>query len=145
MNRKDITIKKIYDLPGVAIPTDYNVKYNEESEKVAEKCRKLFGSPGRMLFASKSNGEKICEEKGCKFIPNANLFIESYKVWFGDVALDSSFKKKVQDLAKRYKKSFYVLWEMDGRFLDSVPTEEYLKSKAVWGECYNSAKEKSKL
>ena len=87
MVKKENIIKRIYGYPGVAVPTDYNIKYDDVSEKAEKDCVESFGLPGKILFISKSDGEKLCKEKDEKFVSNANIFMENCKVWHGDFIL----------------------------------------------------------
>ena len=133
---KDRVVKEVHgpissSLTG--IPTDRNIKFNEASVKASKECEKVFGFSGKMEFAHKSDGRDYCEKKGWKFIPNANIFLQGgYKIWYGDFIINPKNTLKMVELAKELKKKLYLLWEMDGRFLEAPPTDDYLLAKAVF-------------
>jgi len=129
---KDKIIKRKFD-PLVGMVGDYNIKISKNSEKITKKLEKFFGHQGKMLYGSKSFGHDQCKKKGWQFIPNANIFLkDGYKVWYGDFIINPDNILALDDLGKESKSRYYVLREMDGRFLDSPPTNEYLEEKSIY-------------
>lgn len=88
--------------------------------KTAEKC---LGLSGRMLYPSKSMKKPTT-------IFNANIFnARAKKIWFGDLEIERD-KDALLKISKRLG-ALYVLWEMDGRFLEHIPTIGYVKNMAL--------------
>lgn len=84
---------------------------------------KLLGMCGRMLYRSKSMKQPTT-------IFNANIFnAKAKKIWFGDIEIERD-RKALLKLSKRIG-PLYILWEMDGRFLDFIPSIGYVKSRAA--------------
>lgn len=84
---------------------------------------KLLGMCGRMLYHSKSMKQPTT-------IFNANIFnSRAKKIWFGDLEIDRD-KGALLKLSRRIG-PLYILWEMDGRFLEQIPTIGYVKSRAI--------------
>ncbi len=84
---------------------------------------KLLGLAGRMLYISKSMKKPTT-------IFNANIFnSKAKKIWFGDIEIERD-KEALLKISKRLG-PIYVLWEMDGRFLEHIPTIGYVKSRAL--------------
>jgi hypothetical protein len=72
-----------------------------------------LGLPGRMISGSKSGYRERYPSNLAIF--NANLCIESGKIWFGDLDL-SLEKEKLVEISSEMGETVYVLYEMDGRF-----------------------------
>lgn len=84
---------------------------------------KLLGMSGRMLYHSKSMKQPTT-------IFNANIFnSKAKKIWAGDIEIERD-KEALLKLSKRLG-PLYVLWEMDGRFLEFIPGINYVKSIAA--------------
>jgi hypothetical protein len=61
---------------------------------------------------------------------NANIFnSRAKKIWFGDIEIE----RDEEALLKLYRRlgPLYILYEIDGRFLDEIPTIGYVRSKAI--------------
>ncbi|HAM51833.1 MAG TPA: hypothetical protein DCP92_14540 [Nitrospiraceae bacterium] len=95
----------------------------EKFEDLTPLAREHLGFPGRMLYHSKSLAKPTT-------IFNANLFNkEARKIWYGDLEIErdrEALLKLSEELGP-----LYILWEMDGRFLESEPTPGYVKAKAA--------------
>lgn len=84
---------------------------------------KLLGMCGRMLYRSKSMKQPTT-------IFNANIFnARAKKIWFGDIEIERD-KEALLKLSRKIG-PLYILWEMDGRFLDFIPSIGYVKSRAA--------------
>jgi hypothetical protein len=84
---------------------------------------KLLGMCGRMLYTSKSMKQPTT-------IFNANIFnAKAKKIWFGDIEIERD-KEALLKLSRKLG-PLYILWEMDGRFLDFIPSIGYIKSRAA--------------
>lgn len=51
------------------------------------------------------------------------------KIWFGNIEIERD-KEALLKLSRRIG-PLYILWEMDGRFLDFIPAICYVKSRAA--------------
>lgn len=81
-----------------------------EAEALA---RWFLGPAGRLLAYSKTEYRRLFPTN--VFAPNANLFTDEAKIWFGD--LDLTFDEDVVvEIAVRLGATIYVLHEHDGRF-----------------------------
>ena len=84
---------------------------------------KLLGMCGRMLYHSKSMKQPTT-------IFNANIFnVRAKKIWFGDIEIERD-REGLLKISRRLG-PLYVLEEMDGRFLEFLPTIGYIKSRAA--------------
>lgn len=76
-------------------------------------ARWFLGPTGRLLAYSKMEYGDLFPTN--VFVPNANLFTDEAKIWFGD--LDLTFDEDVViEIARRLGSTIYVLHEHDGRF-----------------------------
>lgn len=124
--------KAVHDLTafGFALPTDTNVKENENSKKVEEKLHKELGWPGMILFGSKSTGHDLAVKKKKEYVSNSNIFINGgYKVWYGDFFSHDEPMGKLKSVSKEFGVTFYILREHDGRFLQNPPDDKYLEER----------------
>ena len=124
MKKKSQVQKKVFNatLAGV-LPTDYNVRSSEESFKISEALNQTIGFSGRLRFGSKSQGHESAKAKKLIYVPNANVFIlDGCKVWYGDWMSDTKTIEEMQKIAGRFDTQFFILREMDGRFLSEPPT-----------------------
>jgi len=84
---------------------------------------KRLGMCDRMLYPSKSMKQPTT-------IFNANVFnARAKKIWFGDMEIERD-KEALLKLSRRLG-PLYILYEMDGRFLEFIPTIGYIKSSAA--------------
>ncbi len=61
---------------------------------------------------------------------NANIFnSRAKKIWFGDIEIESD-KEALLAISRRLG-TIYILYEMDGRFLKTIPTIYYIKQRAI--------------
>lgn len=81
----------------------------EEKEQKAS----ILGFPGRMISGSKSGYRMRFPDNRPVF--NANVCVESGKIWYGDLDLTLD-GDKLQGLANELGERVYVLYEMDARF-----------------------------
>jgi len=94
-----------------------------EFVNVLRTADKLLGMCGRMLYHSKSMKQPTT-------IFNANVFnARAKKIWFGDMEIERD-KEALLKLSRRLG-PLYILYEMDGRFLEFIPTIGYIKSRAA--------------
>jgi hypothetical protein len=75
-------------------------------------ARWFLGAPGRLLAPSKTEYRALFPTN--VFLPNGNLFTETAKIWFGDLDLTLD-EEAVVEIARRARKTVYVLHEHDGR------------------------------
>lgn len=91
--------------------------------KISKAAEKYLGLSGRMLYPSK-------RMKKPTTIFNANIFnARAKKIWLGDIEIERD-----KDALLKISKGpgpLYVLWEMDGRFLEHIPSIGYVKSMAL--------------
>ena len=73
----------------------------------------VLGHPGRMISGSKSGYRNRFPDNRPVF--NANVCVESGKIWYGDLDLTLD-GEKLQQLADELGEKVYVLYEMDARF-----------------------------
>jgi hypothetical protein len=73
----------------------------------------VLGHPGRMISGSKSGYRNRFPDNRPVF--NANVCVESGKIWYGDLDLTLD-GEKLQQLADELDEKVYVLYEMDARF-----------------------------
>ncbi len=91
--------------------------------RISKTAMKLMGFPGRMLYPSKSIRQPTT-------IFNANIFnSRAKKIWFGDMEIELDAEKLLA-LSKRLGPLF-IMREMDGRFLEWIPTIGYLREEAL--------------
>lgn len=91
--------------------------------RISKHAVELLGYPDRMLYRSKGNGKPTT-------IFNANVYnSNAEKIWYGDLEIERD-RKALIELSGRVG-PIYILWEMDGRFLDKMPTIEYVRSRAI--------------
>jgi hypothetical protein len=88
--------------------------------KIAEMAREdreqkaaVLGHPGRMISGSKSGYRNRFPKNRPGF--NANVCVESGKIWHGDLDLTLD-GERLQQLANELDEKVYVLHEMDARF-----------------------------
>lgn len=81
----------------------------EEKEQKAY----ILGHPGRMISGSKSG--YIRQFPNNRPVFNANVCVESGKIWHGDLDLTLD-GDKLQQLTNELDERVYVLYEMDARF-----------------------------
>jgi len=100
-----------------------NPWFDEKITKISRAAVKLIGFPGRMLYRSKSMRQPTT-------IFNANIFnSRAKKIWFGDLEIEKD-KEALLKLSQKIG-PIYILFEMDGRFLEHIPTIHYIKVQAV--------------
>lgn len=95
----------------------------QQFTKLSVAAYEILGIPGRMLCRSKSmrTPTTIC---------NANIFnVHAEKIWFGDIDIERDEETLIQ-LAES-EGTLYILYEMDDRFLDHLPSSEYIRSVAA--------------
>lgn len=86
-------------------------------------AKRLLGYPDRMLYRSKGDGKPTT-------IFNANIYdSDAEKIWYGDLEIERD-RQALAELSEAVG-SIYILWEMDGRFLEKRPTIEYVRSRAI--------------
>ena len=91
--------------------------------RISRRAEKLLGWAGRMIYRSKSMKKPTT-------IFNANIFnSRAKKIWFGDLEIERD-KEALLELS-RQSGPIYILYEMDGRFLEKIPTSWYVKSMAL--------------
>ena len=83
---------------------------------------------GRLLSFSKSLYREKFPYHEIYF--NANIFIKSDKIWFGDLDLTLDRDRLIL-IAKELKQDLYILREMDGRFDNEKRTFKSVKEVAV--------------
>ena len=95
----------------------------EEFTDISSVAQEYLGMPGRMLYHSKSRGKPTT-------IFNANIFDRrAKKIWFGDLEIERD-RAALLKISKELG-PLYVLYEMNGRFLEFKPTKRYLELKAI--------------
>ena len=100
-----------------------NPWFDEKITKISRAAVKLIGFPGRMLYRSKSMRQPTT-------IFNANIFnARAKKIWFGDLEIERD-KEALLKLSQKIG-PVYILYEMDGRFLEHIPNIHYIKTQAV--------------
>jgi hypothetical protein len=113
------------------IKTDSNVKITDSSAEIHKELTTELGIPGKILFWSKSDGHKTAEKNKQIFISNSNIFTaQCCKVWWGDFLSNEKSINSLKKIARKFALDFFILHEIDGRFLEAVPTLEYLKERA---------------
>jgi hypothetical protein len=96
---------------------------NDKFARISRTAIDLIGYPDRMLYRSKSMGKPTT-------IFNANVYNSgAEKIWYGDLEIERD-REALIELSSRIG-SVYILWEMDGRFLQEMPTIGYIKSHAI--------------
>lgn len=61
---------------------------------------------------------------------NINIFnSRAKKIWFGDIEIERD-KQALLAISRRLG-VIYIIYEMDGRFLKTIPTIDYIKEKAL--------------
>lgn len=96
---------------------------NDRSARIAKHAVELLGPPDRMLYRSKSLGKPTT-------IFNANIYNSgAEKIWYGDLEIERD-RKALIELSARVG-PVYILWEMDGRFLEKMPAIGYVRSRAI--------------
>ncbi len=91
--------------------------------RISKHATELLGYPDRMLYRSKSMARPTT-------IFNANVYnAKAEKIWYGDLEIERD-REVLIELSNRVG-AIYILWEMDGRFLEKKPTEAYVKSRAI--------------
>lgn len=126
--------KTVHDITafGYALPTDTNVKENDNSKKVEEQLHKELGWPGMILFGSKSTGHDVAKKKKLAYVSNSNIFMNGgYKVWYGDFLSHDEPMGKLKKVSKELGATFYILREHDGRFLSQPPDDKYLEERYI--------------
>lgn len=98
-------------------------EFSEVENNMVNRIIEILGPCGRMISGSKSS------YKG-NAVFNANLCIESRKLWFGDIDLDKD-KKKLQAIADCFAEPIYILREMDARF-DTENSPKLENAKAIF-------------
>jgi len=84
----------------------------------------ILGIPGRMLSRSKNMRKPTT-------ICNANVFnANAEKIWFGDIEIERDQEALIQLAAT--EGTLYILYETDGRFLDQIPSPDYVRSVAAF-------------
>jgi hypothetical protein len=73
----------------------------------------ILGRAGCMISGSKSGYRESYPENLAVF--NANVCVESGKIWYGDLDLTTT-RESLKLLAMQLETEIYVLHEMDGRF-----------------------------
>jgi hypothetical protein len=102
--------------------TEKSAWVDQKFTKISRVAEKLLGIAGRMLYPSKSMKKPTT-------IFNANIFnAKAKKIWFGDLEIERD-REALLELSQRLG-HIYILCEMDGRFLDEVPTPGYVRSAA---------------
>jgi hypothetical protein len=97
--------------------------FDEKITKISRTAIELIGFPGRMLYRSKSMRQPTT-------IFNANIFnSRARKIWFGDLEIERD-KEALLKLSQKIG-PVYILYEMDGRFLEHIPNIHYIKAQAV--------------
>lgn len=95
----------------------------EKFTDLSSVAQEHLGIPGRMLYHSKSKAKPTT-------IFNANLFDKrAKKIWYGDLEIERD-REALLEISKKVG-SLYVLYEMEGRFLESRPTRRYVEARAV--------------
>lgn len=96
---------------------------SDKSARISKLAVELLGYPDRMLYRSKGRGKPTT-------IFNANVYnSKAEKIWYGDLEIERDLKALIE-LSGRMG-SIYILWEMDGRFLEKIPTIEYVRSRSI--------------
>lgn len=96
---------------------------NDKFAKISQNAVELLGLQERMLYLSKSMKKPTT-------IFNANIYnSKADKIWYGDLEIEKD-REALIELSNR-EGSLYILWEMDGRFLQELPTIAYLRYKAI--------------
>lgn len=118
---------------NINLPPEYStdgiIKSTPESTEATKLIAKLVGPVGQMLCSSKTWGR---EKYGPRMVFNANIFMASgEKVWYGDILLGPITIRILKQISRLIASPLYVLYEGDGRFLDFVPTQEYLEERAI--------------
>jgi hypothetical protein len=111
------------------LPTDGIVRATKATDEITGLLVKRLGPLGRYAHRDENNLKvDIADDK---MIYNSNVYIEGgFKVWFGDLYMDSETQKTLKEVSALTSKKIYVLCEMDGRFLSFIPTDEYLEKVA---------------
>lgn len=95
----------------------------EKFTDLSSVAKEHLGIPGRMLYHSKSRGKATT-------IFNANIFDrKAKKIWYGDLEIERDREALLVISGKIGP--LYVLYEMEGRFLEFVPTKRYVEAKAA--------------
>ncbi|MDA8090281.1 MAG: hypothetical protein M0Z61_08700 [Nitrospiraceae bacterium] len=95
----------------------------EEFTDLSSVAQEYLGMPGKMLYRSKSRGKPTT-------IFNVNVFDRrAKKIWFGDLEVERD-REALLAISKKIG-PLYVLYEMDGRFLEFRPTKKYIELKAI--------------
>jgi hypothetical protein len=103
--------------------TEKSAWVDQKFTKISRVAEKLLGIAGRMLYTSKSMKKPTT-------IFNANIFnAKAKKIWFGDLEIERD-REALLRLSQKLG-TIYILYEMDGRFLKTMPTPEYVKYMAV--------------
>lgn len=104
-------------------PVRRNPFINDKFSKISTVAINLLGYPDRMLYRSKSMKKPTT-------IFNANVYnSRAEKIWYGDLEIERD-REALIELSHKVG-PLYILWEMDGRFLDQMPTVGYVKSRAI--------------
>lgn len=91
--------------------------------RISRTATELLGIPDRMLYRSKGMAKPTT-------IFNANLYdAKADKIWYGDLEVE----RDTEVLLKLFDSigPLYILYEMDGRFLEKPPTMAYIKDRAA--------------
>lgn len=124
-------VEKMRVPPG--LPTDGVVKSTPEAAEITKLIAERVGPVGQMLAGSKSGFREAHGDRvGPRMVFNSNLFTpDGCKVYYGDLLLGPLCIAVLKQISALAGCPLYVLYEMDGRFIDFVPDEKYLEGKAV--------------
>jgi hypothetical protein len=96
---------------------------NDKFAKISQNAVELLGLQERMLYLSKSMKKPTT-------IFNANIYnSKADKIWYGDLEIEKD-REALIELSNR-EGTLYILWEMDGRFLQEPPTIACIRYKAI--------------
>ena len=102
-----------YSYEIVEEKTGKTVVSSEVTSLLNSMVTEKLGYAGRLISGSKSGYRDRYPDNFAIF--NANLCIDEGKVWWGDIDVKKS-KEGLQEIADKFGKKLYVLYEMDGRF-----------------------------
>ena len=96
---------------------------NDKFARISRVAMDLLGYPDRMLYRHKDMGKPTT-------IFNANVYnFKAEKIWYGDLEVELD-REALIELSNK-EGPLYILWEMDGKFLEQRPTLAYIKSRAI--------------
>lgn len=96
---------------------------NDKFARISRVAMDLLGYPDRMLYWHKDMGKPTT-------IFNANIYnFKAEKIWYGDLEIELD-REVLIELSNK-EGPLYILWEMDGKFLERMPTFAYIKSRAI--------------